>query len=45
LLREGKLNISEVSQECGFHSCSYFCHMFKRVTKTTPTEMRQVRHR
>ena len=42
LLREGRLNISEVSQACGFHSCSYFCHMFKRVTKTTPTEMRQV---
>ena len=40
LLREGKLNISEVSQHCGFHSCSYFCHMFKRVTKSTPTEVR-----
>ncbi len=45
LLREGKLNISEVSQACGFHSCSYFCHMFKRVTKTTPTQMRHIRQK
>jgi len=36
LLRKGDLNVEEVSSVCGFHSCSYFCHVFKRMTLATP---------
>jgi AraC-like DNA-binding protein len=39
LLRAGKLNVSEISDACGFHSCSYFCQMFKRVLHNTPTNL------
>jgi len=41
LLREGRLNVQQVSEECGFHSCSYFCQIFKQVTTTTPNEIRR----
>jgi LacI family transcriptional regulator len=40
LLREGKLNVEEVSDTCGFHSCSYFCHVFKQITSATPGSFR-----
>ena len=40
LLRKGDLNVEEVSSICGFHSCSYFCHVFKRMTMTTPGSIR-----
>jgi len=40
LLRQGKLNVEEVSNTCGFHSCSYFCQIFKRVTEATPGSFR-----
>lgn len=36
LLREGHLNVEQVSDACGFHSCSYFCQIFKRATGATP---------
>jgi LacI family transcriptional regulator len=40
LLRKGDLNVEEVSSVCGFHSCSYFCHVFKRMTMATPGSFR-----
>jgi LacI family transcriptional regulator len=40
LLRKGQLNVEEVSNACGFHSCSYFCHIFKLVTGATPGSFR-----
>jgi len=42
LLRERKLNVEQVSCECGFHSCSYFCQMFRRVAGVTPGECRRI---
>jgi LacI family transcriptional regulator len=40
LLRKGELNVEEVSNVCGFHCCSYFCHVFKRMTSATPGSFR-----
>jgi LacI family transcriptional regulator len=40
LLRKGDLNVEEVSSVCGFHSCSYFCHVFRRMTRATPGSFR-----
>jgi LacI family transcriptional regulator len=40
LLREGKLNVEEVSASCGFHSASYFCQVFRQVTFATPGSFR-----
>jgi LacI family transcriptional regulator len=36
LLRSGKHNVEEVSSICGFHSSSYFCMIFKKITARTP---------
>lgn len=41
LLRDGKLNVQQVSEACGFHSCSYFCQIFKKITNVTPSQMRR----
>jgi len=38
LLREGRLNVQQISETCGFHSCAYFCKIFKQVTSITPTQ-------
>lgn len=40
LLREGKLNVEEVAAACGFHSSSYFCKTFRRVTNRRPGDLR-----
>lgn len=40
LLRAGELSVAEVSDACGFHDCSYFCHVFKRTTGTSPSAFR-----
>jgi LacI family transcriptional regulator len=42
LLRDGKLNVQQISEACGFHSCSYFGQIFKRVTGLTPGQVRRV---
>ena len=36
LLRTGHLTVTQVSDACGFHDCSYFGQVFKRVTGTSP---------
>jgi LacI family transcriptional regulator len=40
LLREGKLNVEGVATASGFHSSSYFCKMFRRVTNRRPGDLR-----
>lgn len=37
LLRAGQLTVAQVSDACGFHDCSYFGQVFKRITGTTPS--------
>lgn len=41
LLKEGQLNISEISEKCGFSSVSYFCQIFKRLTGVTAKEYKK----
>lgn len=41
LLREGKLNVQEVSEICCYHSCSYFCKTFRKMTGVTPNDVRK----
>ncbi|MBQ2985440.1 MAG: helix-turn-helix domain-containing protein [Clostridia bacterium] len=38
LIREGRLNISEISSMLGFSSVHYFSRRFKKLTGMTPTE-------
>ncbi|MBQ7912464.1 MAG: helix-turn-helix transcriptional regulator [Clostridia bacterium] len=33
--------VSEIAEECGFHSCAYFCNIFKREYGITPIVYRQ----
>ena len=40
LLRAGDLNVEEVARAGGFHSCSYFCDVFRRKTGTSPGSLR-----
>ena len=41
LLRDPKNNISEVSEQCGFRSSSYFSTLFKKERGMTPREFRK----
>jgi LacI family transcriptional regulator len=43
LLREGRLNVQQVSDHCGFHSCSYFCKVFKRMKGSSAGQVRNLR--
>lgn len=38
LLRAGYFSVSEVAEQCGFESLSYFSYEFHRLTGMTPTE-------
>ncbi|OGF46720.1 MAG: hypothetical protein A2536_04670 [Candidatus Firestonebacteria bacterium RIFOXYD2_FULL_39_29] len=40
LLKNVKYNISDVAQKVGYSDFAYFCKMFKKYTKYTPTEYR-----
>ena len=40
LLSETHMPISEISDNCGFSSVSYFCMMFKRKTGVSPSKFR-----
>ncbi len=42
LLDKGRLSIKEISKEVGFNSESNFCVAFKRITKMTPKEYRNL---
>jgi len=45
LLRRYRLTIGEVGQQCGFADLAYFCRVFKRFTKSTPSEYRELSRR
>jgi YesN/AraC family two-component response regulator len=45
LLVENKFAESEIAARCGFNSFSYFCAVFKRYEKITPTEFRSLHYR
>ena len=38
LLREGRLNITEISEAVGFSSVHYFCRIFKMRENISPTQ-------
>ncbi len=40
LLRNYNLKLDEIAARCGYYDASYFCHVFKRLTKMTPAEYR-----
>jgi AraC-like DNA-binding protein len=40
MLRHHDKTLSEVAQSCGFSDIGYFCRVFKRKTKLTPTAYR-----
>ena len=42
LLQEGILSLSEISSTVGFEDYNYFCRTFKKRTKLTPTEYKNV---
>jgi len=41
LLHDDNRPISEIARMCGFSYQSYFCRVFKRITKQTPSQYRQ----
>ena len=45
LLRRHDLTVDEVAADCGFNDTAYFCRVFKRRTKFTPSEYRRAPHR
>jgi AraC-like DNA-binding protein len=41
LLKHYLQSVDEVTAACGFNEASYFCRVFRRMTRMTPTEYRQ----
>ena len=41
LLGSYNLKLDEIAARCGYHDTPYFCHVFKKLTRTTPAEYRQ----
>ena len=44
MIKEGKLNLTEIAMQCGFNSSSYFCKVFKAEKGISPTEYKK-RHK
>jgi AraC-like DNA-binding protein len=40
LLHSYNLRLDEIAARCGYYDAPHFCHVFKRLTKTTPAEYR-----
>ena len=40
MLRSYNLTLKEVAANCGYNDIAYFCRMFKRMNKETPTQYR-----
>ncbi|MBK8267227.1 MAG: helix-turn-helix transcriptional regulator [Planctomycetes bacterium] len=40
MLRQYNSPLKEVAANCGYHDLAYFCRVFRKATKTTPTEFR-----
>jgi AraC-like DNA-binding protein len=41
LLRESDLNITEIAMTSGFNDTNYFCRVFKKCQKSSPSKIRQ----
>lgn len=41
LMRERSMRIKEIASSCGFSDVSYFCSIFKKYEKMSPTEFRE----
>ena len=44
LLSKTEKKVSLISSETGFHNVNYFCRLFKKRYKLTPTEYRKHKH-
>ncbi len=40
-IKEGKLNFSQISEKLKFNNPRYFCRVFRRVTRLSPTEYKR----
>jgi AraC-like DNA-binding protein len=40
LLRQYDLSVDEIAVRCGFHETAYFCRVFRKKTKSTPSTYR-----
>lgn len=40
LLRQYDLSVDEIASRCGFHETAYFCRVFRKKTKSTPSAYR-----
>jgi AraC-like DNA-binding protein len=43
ILRNYVMSLKEVAASCGYSDAAYFCRVFKRISKMTPTEYRNQR--
>ena len=43
ILRNYTMSLKEVAANCGYSDAAYFCRVFKRISKMTPTEYRNQR--
>jgi AraC-like DNA-binding protein len=43
LLREGELNITEIALASGFNDTNYFCRIFKKYQKLSPSQFRKTK--
>ncbi len=43
ILRNYTMSLKEVAASCGYSDAAYFCRVFKRISKMTPTEYRNQR--
>lgn len=41
MLKNTSMSVTEIGEACGFNSTIYFCNMFKKIEKTTPSEYRR----
>jgi YesN/AraC family two-component response regulator len=40
MLRNYNLPLKEIAAKCGYQDVAYFCRMFKKMNKETPTQYR-----
>lgn len=45
LLRNSRLTISEIGEQCGYRNAYYFCRIFRKVHGCTPGEYRALPRR
>ncbi|MEN6384617.1 MAG: AraC family transcriptional regulator [Phycisphaerales bacterium] len=42
MLQKYDMNLSEIAGRCGFSDSAYFCRIFKKIAKKTPSQYRQL---